>query len=101
VVRVWTAPGARGLRPDPASGTGAVTCHGGDLAAALQAIEARTIIAPVDDDRYFPPVDSRDEARHIPGAEVRVVASAWGHVALTNPADAAAIDAPLRELLAG
>ena len=30
-----------------------------------------------------------------------MVASAWGHVALTNPADAAAIDAPLRELPAG
>jgi homoserine O-acetyltransferase len=73
----------------------------GDLAAALGAIKARTIVAPVDNDRYFPPVDSHEEARHIPGAEVRVVASAWGHMALMNPADAPAIDAPLRELLAG
>jgi hypothetical protein len=39
-------------------------------------------------------------ARHIPGAEVRVVASAWGHMALMNPADIPAIDAPLNELLA-
>jgi homoserine O-acetyltransferase/O-succinyltransferase len=75
--------------------------YGGDLEAALGAIKARTIIVPVDNDRYFPPVDSRNEARHIPGAEVRVVASVWGHMALMNPADVPAIDAPLNELLAG
>lgn len=75
--------------------------YGGDLEAALGAIKARTIIAPVDNDRYFPPVDSHNEARHIPGAEVRVVGSAWGHMALMNPADVPQIDGPLRELLAG
>ncbi|WP_191059990.1 alpha/beta fold hydrolase [Geminicoccus harenae] len=75
--------------------------HGGDLEAALGAIKARTIIVPIDNDRYFPPVDSQAEARHIPNAEVRVVASPWGHMALMNPGDRAAIDAPLRELLAG
>ena len=73
----------------------------GDLEAALGAIKARTIIVPVDNDRYFPPVDSRNEARHIPGAEVRVVPSVWGHMALMNPADVPAIDIPLSELLAG
>ncbi len=75
--------------------------YGGDLEAALGAIKARTVIVPIDNDRYFPPVDSENEARHIPGAEVRVVASAWGHMALMNPADVPAIDAPLNELLAG
>lgn len=75
--------------------------HGGDLEAALGAIKARTIIVPIDNDRYFPPVDSHAEARHIPNAEVRVVPSPWGHMALMNPGDRAAIDAPLRELLAG
>jgi homoserine O-acetyltransferase len=73
----------------------------GNFEAALGAIKARTIIVPVDNDRYFPPVDSHAEARHIPGAEVRVVASAWGHMALLNPADIPRIDGPLRELLAG
>jgi len=75
--------------------------YGGSLEAALGAIKARTIIVPVDNDRYFPPVDSHNEARHIPNGEVRVVASVWGHMALMNPADVPAIDAPLRELLAG
>ena len=70
--------------------------YGGDFEAALGAIKARTIIVPVDNDRYFPPVDSKNEARHIPGAEVQVVASAWGHMALMNPADIPAIDAPLQ-----
>jgi homoserine O-acetyltransferase/O-succinyltransferase len=74
--------------------------HNGDFGAGLRAIKAQTIIVPVDNDRYFPPVDSHNEARHIPGAEVRVVASAWGHMALLNPTDIPAIDGPLRELLA-
>ena len=75
--------------------------YGGNFEAALGAIKARTIIVPVDNDQYFPPVDSRNEARHIPGAEVSVVASAWGHMALMNPADVPAIDTPLNELLTG
>ncbi len=91
--QLWTWEAAD-VSADPAT-------HGGDLAAALGAVKARTIIVPVDHDRYFPPVDSHAEARLIPGAEVRVVASAWGHMALMNPSDAPAIDAPLRELLAG
>ena len=74
--------------------------YGGDFAAALGAIKARTIVLPVDNDRYFPPADSENEARHIPGAECRVVRSAWGHMAPMNPGDIPAIDAPLRELLA-
>ena len=44
--------------------------YGGDFEAALRAIKARTIIVPIDNDRYFPPVDSKNEARHIPGAKV-------------------------------
>jgi homoserine O-acetyltransferase/O-succinyltransferase len=74
---------------------------GFDFEAALRAIKARTIIVPIDNDRYFPPVDSKNEAKHIPGAKVSIVASTWGHMALLNPADIPAIDAPLNELLAG
>ncbi len=79
----------------------ATSTYGGNFEAALGAIKARTIIVPIDNDRYFPPVDSENEARHIPGGEVRVVASIWGHMALMNPADTPAIDAPLHDLLAG
>jgi homoserine O-acetyltransferase len=75
--------------------------YGGDFVKALGAISARTIVLPVDNDRYFPPVDSAFEARHIPNAECRVVASDWGHMAPMNPGDIPAIDAALAELLAG
>ncbi len=73
--------------------------YNGDLEAALRAIRARTIILPVDTDRYFPPVDAQEEARHIPNAECRVVESIWGHMAPMNPGDIPMIDAALRELL--
>jgi homoserine O-acetyltransferase len=50
---------------------------GFDFEAALSAIKARTIIVPIDNDRYFPPVDSKNEAKHIPGARISIVASTW------------------------
>jgi homoserine O-acetyltransferase len=71
----------------------------GSFKAALAAITARTIVVPVDSDRYFPPADSRVEARLIPNGECRVVSSIWGHMAPMNAADVPAFDAPLRELL--
>lgn len=71
----------------------------GNFRAALAAITARTIVLPVNHDRYFPPVDSRIEAKLIPNGECRVVSSIWGHMAPMNAADIPAIDAPLRELL--
>jgi len=75
--------------------------YNGDFDKALGAIKARTIILPVDHDRYFPPVDSKYEASRIPGAECRVLHSTWGHMAPANPAHAPAIDEALNELLKG
>jgi homoserine O-acetyltransferase len=74
---------------------------GGDFEAALGAIKARTIILNADTDRYFPPVDSDYEARHIPNGESRPIVTKWGHMAPFNPEDQAFIDTALRELLAG
>ena len=73
--------------------------YGGDFERALGAIKARTIIVPSELDRYFPPVDSENEARHIPGASWRQIPSIWGHMALFNPDDGAFIDKALKELL--
>jgi len=75
--------------------------YGGDFVKALGAITARTIVLPVDNDRYFPPVDSEFEAKHIPNGELRVVASDWGHMAPMNAGDIPAIDAAIGALLAG
>ena len=74
--------------------------YNGDFEAALGAIKARTIVVPVDNDRYFPPADSQYEVEHIPGAKCRVISSVWGHMAPMNPRDVPAIDAVLNELLA-
>jgi homoserine O-acetyltransferase len=73
---------------------------GGDYAAALGAIKARTVIMPGQYDSYFPPVDSEYEASKIPGAMCRVIPSIWGHMTLWNPEDRGFIDAGLRQALA-
>lgn len=72
---------------------------GGDVDAALGAIRARTIIIQSSTDRYFPPVDSHQEASKIPGARVQEIDTVWGHMAPFNPADQQVIDAALAELL--
>jgi len=73
--------------------------YGGDFDRALSSIKARMIVLPVDHDRYFPPVDSEYEAKHIPNAQCRTINSIWGHCAPFNPEDAAKIDAAINELL--
>jgi homoserine O-acetyltransferase/O-succinyltransferase len=57
------------------------TLYNGNFDAALAAIKAKTIVLPVDHDRYFPPVDAEYEASKIAGAECRIVRSNWGHMA--------------------
>jgi homoserine O-acetyltransferase len=72
---------------------------GGDYAAALASIKARTVIMPGEHDRYFPPVDCEDAARQMPNAVCRTIPSIWGHMTIWNPADRAFIDAGLREAM--
>ena len=74
----------------------------GDLSAALGRITARTIVAAVDTDMFFPVEDCRQDAAMIPGAELRVIESVWGHLAgfCVLEKDAQAIDAILRDVLA-
>lgn len=76
------------------------SAYNGNIVQALKAITARTIILPVDNDRYFPPEDARREARAIPNGECRVLKSIWGHMAPMNGGDIPQIDGPLTELLA-
>ncbi|HAV06259.1 MAG TPA: homoserine acetyltransferase, partial [Pseudomonas sp.] len=53
----------------------------GSLAEALGRIRARTILMPGSSDLYFTVEDARHEAVLIPGAELRVLESDWGHCA--------------------
>jgi len=75
---------------------------GGDLAAALGRITAKTFVMPISHDMFFTVEDCRGEAEMIPGAELRPLASIDGHLALfgTDPQFLAQVDTHLAALLA-
>lgn len=76
--------------------------YGGDLARALGAITARTVIMPCATDLYFQVEDNRREVECMRQAELRVIESDWGHRAgmpVNNPADDRFIEAALQSLL--
>src|SRR6187431_3371893 len=69
---------------------------------ALGFDSARALLMPVDQDLYFHPDDNRLEAAQLTRAELRVIASSWGHIAggpERNPQASAQIDRAIRELL--
>ncbi len=55
---------------------------GGDLAAALGRITARTFVMPIDEDMFFPVRDCAAEQALIAGSELRVLPSIAGHFGL-------------------
>lgn len=75
---------------------------GGDLAAALGRITAKTFVMPIDEDMFFPVRDTAAEAALIPGAELRIVKDVLGHLGLFGvaPTYMPQIDQHLHELLA-
>lgn len=75
---------------------------GGNLAAALGSIRARTIVMPGDQDLYFTLQDNRAEAALIPNAELRPLHSPYGHCAGAPgrfPAEMAVVEQAMRDLL--
>jgi homoserine O-acetyltransferase len=75
----------------------------GDLAAALGAITARSIIMPSTTDLYFRVADSEAETAMMPNATLRVIESIWGHRAgnpVQCPEDEAVLKGAVAELLA-
>jgi homoserine O-acetyltransferase/O-succinyltransferase len=78
--------------------------YAGDLAKALGAITARSIIMPSTTDLYFTLADSEAETKLMPNAELRPIHSIWGHRAgnpIQCPEDEAVIRTAVRDLLAG
>jgi homoserine O-acetyltransferase len=75
---------------------------GGDLAAALGRIKAKTFVMPIDEDMFFPPRDCEAEQKLVPGSELRVLKSLGGHLALfgVDQNFLAQVDGALSELLA-
>ena len=75
---------------------------GGDLAAALGGVKAKTYVMPISHDMFFPPGDCEVEQRLIPGSQFRPLKSVCGHLGLfgVDPELLAQLDANLNELLA-
>jgi homoserine O-acetyltransferase len=75
---------------------------GGDLAAALDRVTAKTFVMPIDEDLLFPVRDCAPEQAMIKGSELRVIADIHGHLALfgADPGYMPQIDRHLSELLA-
>ena len=74
---------------------------GGDLAAALGRITAKTFVMPIDEDMFFPPRDCAREQELVPGSELRTLHSIAGHFGLFGFEESylAEVDDNLRELL--
>lgn len=75
---------------------------GGDLPAALRAIEAEVLLMPGETDLYFRVADNAAELPHLRRGRLLPIPSVWGHRAgnpAGNPADAAFIRAAVRDLL--
>ncbi|GAA4891694.1 alpha/beta fold hydrolase [Actinomycetospora straminea] len=74
---------------------------GGDLAAALGRITAKTVVIPIDEDMFFPPRDCVAEQTMVKESELRVVEDVLGHLGLfaVNPEYMPQIDRHLGELL--
>jgi homoserine O-acetyltransferase len=75
---------------------------GGDLAAALGRITAKTFVMPIDEDMFFPVRDCRAEQELVAGSELRVIDEILGHLGLFGvaPTYMSQIDQHLGELLA-
>jgi homoserine O-acetyltransferase len=74
---------------------------GGDLAAALGRITAKTFVMPIDEDMFFPVRDCKTEQEHIKDSQLRVISDVLGHLALFGiaPTYIPQIDQHLGELL--
>lgn len=82
---------------------GDVSRHtGGDLAAALGRITAKTVVLPIGTDMFFPVQDCAAEQALIRGSELRVLDTLWGHIGLfgMDPGYIEQVDRALSDLLA-
>jgi homoserine O-acetyltransferase len=74
----------------------------GDLAAALDRIDAKMMVMPISSDMFFTAADSAAEQTLIRGSELRVLETAWGHIGLfgMDPRYVQQVDTALAHLLA-
>jgi homoserine O-acetyltransferase/O-succinyltransferase len=74
---------------------------GGDLAAALARITAKTMVMPISHDLFFPPQECEADCKLIPDAVLRMIHSPEGHMGLNGfePGYMRHVDQYLMELL--
>jgi homoserine O-acetyltransferase len=74
----------------------------GCLKTALSRIKAQVSVIAIEKDNFFPLEDIEAEQKLIPGSELKLVSSDWGHLALfgMDPTYNVAIDNHLKALLA-
>ncbi|RZT83584.1 homoserine O-acetyltransferase [Pseudonocardia sediminis] len=74
---------------------------GGDLAAALDRITAKTFVLPINEDMFFPVRDHVAEQELIKGSELRVIDDVLGHLGLFGvaPTYIGQVDQHLKDLL--
>jgi homoserine O-acetyltransferase/O-succinyltransferase len=74
---------------------------GGDLAAALARIKAKTFVIAIEEDVFFPLKDVAAHQKLAANSELKLISSVWGHLALfgVDPGYNARLDAHLNELL--
>ena len=110
LVRSWEANYARRAPEDLLAQLwtwqhGDISAHpdfNGDLPAALASIRARVLLMPCDHDLYFRVEDNRRELAHLKDAEMKPIASIWGHRAgnpFQCPADAEFLETAVEALL--
>ena len=75
---------------------------GGDLAAALGRIKAKTFVIPFSTDNIYPVQDMAAEQAMIPNSELRVIESLWGHWVMfcLTEEDKQAVDKAIADILA-
>ena len=76
--------------------------YANDFVAALNAIEAKTIVIACDNDLYFRPEDNQIEIEHIRKGDLRIYQSPWGHCVVSPGNDfefETYLDQAVRELL--
>jgi homoserine O-acetyltransferase len=76
--------------------------RGGDMAAALARITAKSFVYAFTGDVMFPPQDCKLDAEQIPGGQYRELTTTSGHLTTFGlfPEDKRAVDDAIREVLA-
>jgi homoserine O-acetyltransferase/O-succinyltransferase len=74
---------------------------GGDLAAAMKRLKAKTFVISISHDQFFPPHECEADCKLIEGAETRVIQCPEGHMGLNGfePGYMEQVDRYLSELL--